>query len=399
MCALTLRLAVAVSGGADSSALLLHAARTFPQSAILALAVDHQTRVASAAECAQAARLAARLGIGFQALTVSPKGYGHAHWRDARYTALIEYCRAAGIPTLWLGQHKDDAIETAATRLLADGPLEGMAGIAASRDEAGIRIERPLLDQSAHAIRRRLMSAGIGWVEDPSNRNLTYKRAAIRLALVEPSESHAAAAARIRRIAAWRSARDQAISAAWRLVARPSPLGAVAFAPAGLAALPVGLQGRLLRHAALWVTGDPQRLRQADCLGAAASGPPARLGGALLVADGPDWWVCRDADAIGRPQPLAADLVWDQRCRLALATAAPVGKWSVEALHSRRIGAIARWAPSPVLAALPAVLDKSGIVAIPHLGLWRGRHGPFWAANLHCSWTAPPEPQIFQLAP
>jgi len=391
--------AVAVSGGADSAALLLLAARTFPPDSVTALSVDHGIRAAAAGERAHAAALASSLGIRFQVLPVCPNGYGHARWRDARLLALTAYCRDAGIPTLWLGQHGDDAIETAAIRLLAEGPVEGLAGITAAREVEGIRIERPLLHRSAREIRRELMAAGIGWTEDPSNRNLAYKRAALRRTLATAPWNRAADAARIARVAGWRARRDHVTAQAWRLVARPSPLGAVAFTAARMAMLPAELQARLLRHAALMVTGHAARLRRADYEAAVRLGPPVALGGARLFCQNGCWWICRQAEAIDRPSLLKPAMVWDRRCRLTLSAPPPTGKWEVGPVLGRRIGAMGELAPAPVLASLPAISDEHGIVAIPHLQIWRGRHGPFWAEHLHCNWTAGAELPIFRLVP
>ncbi|MCA8930229.1 MAG: tRNA lysidine(34) synthetase TilS, partial [Alphaproteobacteria bacterium] len=210
-----------MSGGADSTALLLHAAATHTPSALVALAIDHGTRVATAAERARIAGLAQRLGIAFRTLTVQPKGHGHAHWRAARLEALVGFCRDHGLARLWLGQHGDDAIETAAIRLLAGGPLEGLAGISAARSVDGVRIERPLLDRSARDLRRGLMAAGVGWAEDPSNRNPAYKRSAVRRVLNAPlpdrvgTQAQARDAERVRRIARWRMARERLEAEAW----------------------------------------------------------------------------------------------------------------------------------------------------------------------------------------
>ncbi len=394
-----MRVAVAVSGGADSTALLLLAARTFRPETIVALAVDHQTREASGQERGYAALLAGRLGVHFHVLRASPQGYGHAHWRAARLAALTGYCREAGVPVLWLGQHADDAIETAAIRLLARGPLESLAGITAIRQADGVRIERPLLGRSARQLRRDLMAAGTGWTEDPSNRNPAYKRAAVRAALTAMPERRPANAKRIRRIAEWRIRQEHAAAAAWGLVARQSPLGAVTLNAAGIAVLPSGLRAYLLRRAALAVTGNPDRLRNVDFAAMARLSGPASLGGARLIREAGQWWICRTADAIAAPVPLQMAMVWDKRCRITVSAPLPPGDWSIVPVKGQRVGAMARLAPAPVLAALPAIVEAGRIVAIPHLNIWRGRFGPFWAEHLHCTWTAAAEPAIFQLVP
>ncbi len=104
------QLAVAVSGGADSTALALLAdawARA-RGGAVLALIVDHGLRAESAAEAALTmARLAAR-GIAARVLTLRGLERGPAlaaRARAARYAALEAACRAAGVVHLLLGHH------------------------------------------------------------------------------------------------------------------------------------------------------------------------------------------------------------------------------------------------------------------------------------------------------
>ena len=170
------RVAVAASGGADSTALLAEAAGGFPPEQVTVLTVDHGTRTAAAAERAHVQHLAGRFGFSFHALKIGAVAANQAAWRKARLAALLDYCRAHGISRLWLGHHRDDAVETAALRLLAGGKLPSLAGISAVRSEQGVAIERPLLDRSARAVRRGLMANGLAWYEDPSNRNCRYRR-------------------------------------------------------------------------------------------------------------------------------------------------------------------------------------------------------------------------------
>lgn len=395
-----MQLAVAVSGGADSTALLLHAAQTFPRGSVIALAVDHRTRPqASAAERRHIAATAARLGIACHSLAVSPAGHGHAHWREARLGGLVAFCRAHGVPRLWLGQHADDALETAAIRLLAGGPLESLAGISAARSVEGVRIERPLLGQAGRRLRRGLMAAGLGWAEDPSNRNPAYKRAAVRQVLAASPADRPGAAGLLRRIADWRIGREQAEALAWHAIARVSALGAVSLDAQALSQLPPSLTARLLRRAARVVTGADHRLRNADFVAASRAGPPAVLGGALLLEQDGLWWVTRRPDSIASAEPLRGGMEWDCRCRLTLNSPLPPGGWTVEPVRGRRIGSMHRLGPAAALDALPAVAGDGGIVAIPPLGLWRGAYGKFWAASLCCSWIPHPEPEIFRLVP
>ncbi|MCB9930163.1 MAG: hypothetical protein H6844_12215 [Alphaproteobacteria bacterium] len=84
---------------------------------------------------------------------------------------------------------------------------------------------------------------------------------------------------------------------------------------------------------------------------------------------------------------------------MTLRAAPPAGAWTVEALAGRRVGALERLAPATVLDGLPALFGDGRLAAIPHLGLWRGPHGPFWASNLACAWLTPDEAANFRLVP
>ena len=379
-----MRLAVAVSGGADSIALLLHAAGTLPVADILALSVDHGTRAAAAAsERVHAAGVAGRLGIAFQTIQTMPKGQGHAHWREARLDGLLGYCRDAGIRRLWLGHHADDAVETSAIRSLASGRLAGLAGIASHRTVGDVVIERPLLRYSARELRRRLMTLGFGWTEDPSNRSLAYKRSVVRRCLVATPSQRAQNLARVRRAGQWRIAHERLIAKVWPLTATPLPIGAVVLDSKALASLPATLSAKVLERAANAVAGHPTRLRHADYARALGTGPPFNLGGVVLVEHGDDWWVARNPDAIGAALPLESPLIWDRRFHLKLHKTPPPDNWTVTAVGDHRIGAMSRLGPEAALASLPAIA--------------RGETGPFWAANLTCRWAHSAEQPIFQL--
>lgn len=397
------RLAVAVSGGADGLSLLRLARAQMPPSDVHALFVDHQTRPAVAQELAHVRQVCQRLGIALHALTVSPHGRGHQHWRDARLAALLGHCRDAGISRLWLGHHKDDSIETAAIRLLAGGPLTGLAGISARSQREGITIERPLLRTSARALRRCLMAEGESWTEDPSNRNPAFKRAVVRKVLSQAPSHPDAGADLVRRAGQWRLAYEDALARAWSLAADTGPqtqrLGAITLDKTVLGALPASLTAALLMRAARAAAGREQRLRHVDFASIDWTRLPQQAGGVLLLPMPGKILVARDASAIGEPQPLRHKMLWDQRFRLRLERTPPAGAWAVGAVRDHWTGGLTALVGPEVLRALPGIFDAGRLVAIPSLGVWRGETGPFWAANLRCDWTRQPHSARFVLEP
>ena len=178
--------AIAVSGGADSLALMALAAESFAGQ-VQVLSVDHGLRAESAAECAMVAALAAGLGLRHETLTLAlpPGGDIQARARAARYAAMADWCRGQGITQLMTAHHADDQAETLLLRLARGSGLGGLSGVRATGRIEGITLLRPLLG------RRRAELAAIvaarGWVpvDDPSNRDPRFDRTQARRLLAE----------------------------------------------------------------------------------------------------------------------------------------------------------------------------------------------------------------------
>ncbi len=175
-----LRLCVAYSGGADSTALLaaLAALRTRYRCELRALHVNHHLQP-GAAGFARAARARARsLGVPCRVLDApvrlargeSPE----AAARTVRYAAL----RAALHPGEWLllAQHQDDQVESLLLQLLRGA---GIAGLAAMPERAGPLL-RPLLEVTRAQLQAYLGRRSLAWSEDPSNADERYGRNFLR---------------------------------------------------------------------------------------------------------------------------------------------------------------------------------------------------------------------------
>jgi tRNA(Ile)-lysidine synthase len=182
------RIAVAVSGGPDSLALLLLAHAAYG-GRVQALTVDHGLRPESADEAAQVARLCVGRGIAHETLPVTVERCGEgiqAAAREARYAALARRCEKAGIRWLMTAHHADDQAETLLLRLARGSGLAGMAGIRACRPFGrGVDLLRPLLSERKSALVRIVAEAGIQAVDDPSNRSEAFDRTAARRLLAE----------------------------------------------------------------------------------------------------------------------------------------------------------------------------------------------------------------------
>jgi tRNA(Ile)-lysidine synthase len=192
----------AVSGGADSVALLhaLIAARDQASPFPLILAhLNHQLRGAeSDADEAFVADLYHRLAAaGVPAFTLRPGRINVAAQaradganlegtaRRLRYRWLAEVAREAGARWVATGHTADDQAETVLHRLLRGTGLQGLRGIAARRElEPGVSVVRPLLQTMRTEIIAYLAQLNQPFREDSTNRDPTYTRNRIRLELL-----------------------------------------------------------------------------------------------------------------------------------------------------------------------------------------------------------------------
>ncbi|TNE28954.1 MAG: tRNA lysidine(34) synthetase TilS [Alphaproteobacteria bacterium] len=190
------KIAVGVSGGADSTALALlladYAKETGRQ--LTALTVNHNLRSASAEEADQAVQALKKHGISCHILDWQPTAQKTAvqkRARDARYRLMTKYCRDHGISVLFLAHHADDQAETFWMRLNAGSGIDGLACMEKLRrePESSVLIARPLLDFDKDDLETVCTNHKTGWIEDPSNTAPQYLRSHIRKALAQmPSE-------------------------------------------------------------------------------------------------------------------------------------------------------------------------------------------------------------------
>lgn len=181
-------LAVAVSGGPDSLALMWLAARAFGARAHV-LSVDHGLRADAAGECAMVAGRAADMGLPHATLTLAMKAGANvqAEAREARYAAMGDWCRTHGIGLLLTAHHRDDQAETLLMRMARGSGLSGLAGVRSVSEIGGLRVLRPLLRWSRAELAELVRRAGWQAVADPSNNDPRYDRTAARGLLRETS--------------------------------------------------------------------------------------------------------------------------------------------------------------------------------------------------------------------
>jgi tRNA(Ile)-lysidine synthase len=313
-------LVLAVSGGPDSTALLLLAARWRDAlehgPALTAVTVDHGLRPEAAREAAAVKRLAQSLNVTHR--TVRWRGDKPATGvqeaaRAARYRLLAKTARAVHARHVLTAHTRDDQAETVLHRILRGSGVAGLAGMARVTPldaQSGLPCKeptaagsplflvRPLLVLAKSRLIATVRAAGVGYADDPSNLDPRYTRPRLRRLFAEfageglDAERLAVLAARAARAD---EALEWAASEAQRIVGLPGDgdPACVRFDAARLAALPPEIALRLVYRAVarLGVEGQPElaklealmRALSAAIGGRAPAALRRTLAGALLT--------------------------------------------------------------------------------------------------------------------
>ena len=229
--------AVAVSGGSDSLALLAMAAAAFPGRTWV-LTVDHGLRAGSRAEADTVGAICAARGIPHATLAWTgpkPAANRQAAARAARYALMAQWCAAGDVPLLFTAHHADDQAETLLMRLARGSGSGGLAGIRAARPLApSVTLVRPLLGIRRMALAAVTAASGLVPADDPANRDPRFDRTRARALLAAaPWLDAGRLAESAARLADAEAALDWTAARAWAGRAVVSP-GAVSLDPAGL---------------------------------------------------------------------------------------------------------------------------------------------------------------------
>jgi tRNA(Ile)-lysidine synthase len=190
-----LPLAVALSGGADSVALLVACAEKWPGQ-VYAIHVHHGLQAAADGFERHCVALCAQLNVPLIVQRVDAR---HASGespedaaRKARYkafsTAAKEGRTLGAIKDIAIAQHADDQVETILLALSRGAGLPGLAAMPARWERDGMAYHRPLLAVPGALLRAWLVERGIHWVEDPTNTDERFTRNRIRARLLPALE-------------------------------------------------------------------------------------------------------------------------------------------------------------------------------------------------------------------
>jgi tRNA(Ile)-lysidine synthase len=249
------RIVLAVSGGADSTALLVLAAEWAQAKgapSLFVATVDHGLRPEAAEEVEAVARLSESYGLSHVRLEAPLPGRSsriEETARRLRYAALSAYAKEIGADALATAHTLDDQAETVLMRLAAGSGPSGLAAIRQEVVRDGVVTIRPFLGVPKLRLIETLRARKLGWAEDAMNADLSFARPRLRAsreALAREGltpERLAVFAFRMLRV---NVALDQAVDAAFEAhVAAEGP--ALRIAP-GAAGLSDEIKLRLLRN-------------------------------------------------------------------------------------------------------------------------------------------------------
>jgi len=370
------RLGVAISGGSDSTALLLLLRAAGRE--VAAVTVDHGLRPESAGEAAAVGALCAARGIPHDTLVWADRhGAGNlqARARQARRRLIAGWARGRGVCDVALGHTLDDQAETVVLRLARGSGVDGLAAMAAVISAEGVRWHRPLLGVGRAALRGWLHGEGVAWIEDPSNEDPRFDRVRVRAAM--PALAGLGLGARrlaetARAMGRARAALEHGMRGLARSCVVDGGAGDLLLDPAGLAEAPEELRLRLLAAALGWVSGEIYRPRLVRLEAALAAVEGARvghgltLGGCVLRARGDRIAIRREPARAAPAVPLAAAR-WDGRWKLVGRPPAGEGL-TIGALGAGGLAKLGGHPPGlarEALATTPAIWRDGALVAAP----------------------------------
>ncbi len=266
------RLLVAVSGGPDSTALLLILCRLAGRKPLRLTAAyfDHRLRgaAASALEAEAVERLAAACNVALVRGGVDVRGLAKTQHlsleeaaRRARYAFLAAAAAAAGCEAVAVGHTAADQAETVLMHVLRGAGLAGLGGIAPRASwptgEAAVAVVRPLLTLTRAETEAYCRAAGVQPLDDESNRSAAFLRNRLRDDLLpQLRRFNPRADAALVRLADAARADLAVVEAAARQVERRRDESGVAISREALAACAPALRIHALRLALRDLLGD-----------------------------------------------------------------------------------------------------------------------------------------------
>jgi tRNA(Ile)-lysidine synthase len=415
-------IALAVSGGADSLA-LMHLAnewcRREGRELPLAVTVDHGLRSSSAEEARDVHTWAQQAGIQHTTLKWQhdgPTANLQSVARQARYSLIGNWMRTTAVETLATGHTADDQAETFLMRLARGSGLEGLSGMKAlgpfpSATQTGLMMARPLLGFSHARLVETLRARNLPWIEDPSNDDMRFLRVQVRK-LMPQLASLGITAGRLTDTAAHLSRANSLVGDLAREIEEQAveawPWGYVLLDARRLGNAPEELACRVLARTLKAVGGAeyPPEFSQTMSVLEWLRDPEGVAGrtlGGCRLARRPEGrvLVCREDAALERDDPVCIvrageAAIWDGRFSVHVPTEAGPGEFQVKAVGAHGLTQLGPNARLPAheprrLAALCPAIWKSGVlVSAPNLDFHREFRGAATFLGLHDTGTVGP---------
>ena len=394
------KIAVAVSGGSDSMALLHllkkwvdscdHQGSSIPK--IYVLTVDHDLRAESLQEALWVKDQAVSAGFEVEILKWlhnNPENKIQELAREARYRLMVEFCQTNDISLIALAHHQDDQVETILMRLARGSGIDGLAGMAEISPRDGIELYRPLLDVPKNDLVNFLEDNELTWKEDPSNENIAFERVKVRKLLNQLDNSglsFVALTKTAKRLSRTRQALDRITKKFLPEVCYQAPSGYATLDVEVFVELPEEIALRVISHTIKYVRGSGvilslakvEELYKTLCQG---NNIECTLSGCVFAKRQNEIIVAREVRSDHCARVMIApdrEYVWDQRFRVQTFSSLPVG-CSLDFLSEQgflKLNEITSFdnlgdqklIVKQIRASLPAVKTDKSVLCVPHLG-------------------------------
>ncbi len=393
-------LAVAVSGGSDSMALLLLADVWTKQNgvALTALTIDHRLRIESANEAKQVASWCAARGITHHTLTwegEKPESGRQEAARNVRYELLANWCKTSATQYLLTAHHLEDQGETLFFRLARGSGIKGLACMPVASQVYGITLIRPLLRSTKQELQEYLKQHNQTWLEDPTNQRMDYTRNIIRKNLAGTNlakrAGHIANA-----LGKYRNLLENKLASYLTNIVFVSPAGYASFAADAFKDLTEMIACDALETIILHVSGSTEPLRghAVEALRLAMRNPQTfkrtALGGCLVGYQPKhgNFIISREPKAMQPAKLLNGQpCMWDNRFE------ANCDGFTIRALGADGLAQMGRKTlpepfkdlPAHVLHTIPAFWQLEELACVPHIGYTKPQY-----AHLRCFATFKP---------
>ena len=381
------RLAVAVSGGADSFALLLLLRKWKTDLDLICLTVNHGLREEAALEAEAVARWCAAHGIRHETLNwqgKKPATGVQATARNTRYYLLADACVRHDVDALLTAHNLDDQAETVFAQLARGAGSAGLAGMKPQRLIAAgaappVPLVRPLLAVPRDRLQALAAEADLPVQQDASNEDFAYERVRRRAFLAASSVqkllSKEALLRSAERLALAREAEEELLRQDFATVkGLIHGTGAICLDKVPFDGLGLPRQKNLIARLTEGVSGSVSSITvNAVPELELTQGRQVTFGGALLLQSGEKLWIVREPAALlGRkdgsatltPLPVAAEttVLYDRRFIVQLADFT-----DQKALTLQPLGRVAEplGLQSRLVATMPSLFVGNELVACP----------------------------------